>query len=411
MLCSLPVPLPLVSTLLFTLSCLAVSLTASNESLPSQPAIYQELYPHGDVFPISGYSPVPEREREAGFSMVGPGRRDRADLQLAECERLQMPFIYPVGVTKLHLRGEDRSGVHLPEAEIRAILTEQVSRVAHSTAIYAWNLHPEELRYWRQNELDYLRIASSVIREVDPLQRPVWMYEPGHRTREALEQTLPWQQIAGKGVYTNYSGFRDQRSWVGWTLDQQNQAIDASNPGILPFAVLEMFREPPQEMVEMIDTWVRHDSYASLLEGVKGIVVFSFGRRSGFPSRVAYYEAYSHVARELNGDLQLGVVFLRGEEQPVPEFTLISGPSTTPLQVRIGKESVDMERPSLKVKKIHWNNSSYLFLVNSSQQALKLRFHTRQHGTPLLSGQPVWEEEGDSLHLPPLGVAVFKETY
>lgn len=401
---------PRLLLLFFSLSLPIPWLTADSDQSTSPVAVYQQLYPHGDVFPISGYSPVPEREKEAGFSMAGPGRRDRTDQQLAECERLQLPFIYPVGVSKRQLRGEDGRGVHLSEQEIRAILTEQVSRVAHSQVIYAWNLHPEELRYWRQNELDYLRIASAVIREVDPLQRPVWMYEPGHRTREALEQTLPWQQIAGKGVYTNYSGFRDQRSWVGWTLDQQNQAIASASPGILPFAVLEMFREPPEEMVSLIETWVRHDGYASLLEGAKGIVVFSFGRRSGFPSRTRYYQAYSDFARELNGELQLGTVFLRGEEQPVPEMTLQSGPSTTPLQVRIGKESFETERPALKARAFLWNGSRYLFLVNSSPEPLQLRFHTAQQGIPLLSGQPLWEEDGRFLSLPPLGVAAFKET-
>lgn len=394
----------LICTLIFPLS----NVIQGNEDTTSAP-IYQKLYPHGDLFPISGYGPQAERDQQAGFSLSGPGRRDRVAKQLAECERLQMPFIYPVGVTKLQIRGEHGHGVQLSEDEIREGLTKQIAPVVHSTAIYAWNLHPEELRYWRQNELDYLRIASQIIHELDPLKRPVWMYEPGHRNRESLEHTLPWQQIAGKGVYTNYAGFRDHRSWVGWTMDQQNQAIAAANPGILPFAVLEMFQEPPEEMVSMIPTWVRHDGYASLLEGVKGIVVFSFGKRSGFPSWNSYYQAYSNLAEELNGDLKLGVVFLRGEHQPIPKYSIRSGPKTTPLSVRNGKELLKLERPSLKLKSLAWNGDRYLFVVNSSQEAIHLRFNAKQQSTPLLQGQPTWEEDSQSLHLPPLGVAGFKE--
>ena len=59
-------------------------------------------------------------------------------------------------------------GVH---DEIREKITEQVRAVADRTEIAWWYLAPEELRYWRKNELTYLQVASEAIHDADPLGR------------------------------------------------------------------------------------------------------------------------------------------------------------------------------------------------------------------------------------------------
>ena len=42
---------------------------------------------------------------------------------------------------------------------------------------------------WRRNEKDYLRIAADELRKTDPNGRPVWMYDPNHRTSDGLVAT------------------------------------------------------------------------------------------------------------------------------------------------------------------------------------------------------------------------------
>ncbi len=380
-------------------------LAAACLCLPLATQAQEPLYPAGDLFPIGGYIPSPERDHAAGFTLAGPSYgKQNADETLARCEAVGMPLIYPVGFSKRELRGDTPP----TETEIRERIAAQVRRVAHHTLIYAWYLTPEELRYWRPNELAYLRIASETIREADPHKRPVWMYEPGHRTRETLARTFPYLQIAGKGVYTNYSSRRNERVWVRWTLDQQNRAVAEANPGMLVFAVPEMFRQPEPESLSNIRQWVRHDCYAALLEGAQGIVIFSFGRRSGFPARGAYYNAYAEVARQLTGPLKLGTVFLRGKAAAVPGFQTVSGPERAGFTTR-GKSAQSIELPSLKVKTFAWQGAVYHFAVNSSPETVTIRFDEPRHGKPLLEGQPPLADDQRTLALGAWEVAAYRE--
>lgn len=366
----------------------------------------ENLYPRGDLFPIGGYISSPARDLAAGFTLAGPSYgKQNADEVLAQCEALGMPFIYSVGLSKRLLRSETPPTVE----EIRETIAEQVRRVAKHDLIYAWYLTPEELRYWQENEIEYLKIASETIRETDPKKRPVWMYEPGHRTREDLMKTFSYQQIAGKGIYTNYSGWEKDRAWVRWTFDQQQQAIDAVNPGMLAFAIPEMFRQPSEESLHLIASWVRHDCYTALLEGAEGIVVFSFAQRGRFPARAAYYEAYAGVARELTGDLKLGTVFLRGEAAAVPGFEQLSGAKEVEFQTK-GKNGVLVRLPALRMKGFTWSGSNYFFLVNSSSDQVSIRFNEGRDWRPLLHGQASLAPDRRTLELEPWGVAAFQQS-
>lgn len=363
------------------------------------------LYPEGNVFPIGGYSPDPERDKAAGFTIAGPsyGRQD-ADERLAKCEAIGLPFIYPVGLKKVDLRTAD-GGTQAVEIEaIQRDIREQVARVAGSKAIYAWYLTPEELRYWRANEMEYLRTASAAIREADPLERPVWMYEPGHRDRASLEQTFPYQGLAGKGMYVEYAGYGNQRGWLRWAYAQQREAVQAMKSRMVSFAVLEMFRNAP-DLIGIRDS-VRHDCYASLLEGAEGIMVFSFTRRSGFHNRTAFYEAYAEVARELTQGRKLGSVFLRGEEVEGPDFEIVSGPKEVRFEVGPKAERLEVKLPSLRWKTLLWEEQRYFFVVNSAAEPVTIRWQTDVVGEPLWTAQPKISSKG-MLTLEPWQVAGF----
>ena len=365
----------------------------------------ERLYPEGDVFPMGGYSPDPERDKAAGFTIAGPsyGRQD-ADERLAKCEAAGLPFIYPVGLKKADLRTTDGEAQSVDIAAIQRDIRKQVARVAESKAIYAWYLTPEELRYWRANEMEYLRAASAAIREADPLGRPVWMYEPGHRDLASLEQTFPYQGLAGKGMYVEYAGYGNQRGWLRWAYAQQREAVQAMKSRMVSFAVLEMFRNAPG-LIGIRDA-VRHDCYASLLEGAEGIMVFSFTRRSSFHDRAAFYEAYAEVAKELTQGRKLGTVFLRGKEVEGPGFEVVSGAKEVRFEVGPKAERLEVKLPSLRWKTLLWQGQQYLFVVNSAAEPVTIRWLTNTMGEPLWTAQPKISSEG-MLTLEPWQVAGF----
>lgn len=379
------------------LSGLSIAIAASLSAIEPE-----QLYPQGDLLPIGGYSPRPERDKEAGFTLAGPAYRNHETV-LEECERVGLPCIYPVGV-KFDFRGKKKEAPQqLDHDEIRREIRSQVEAVMENRGIVIWYLVPEELRYWRSMETEYLQLAYETIRQTDPYQRPVWMYEPGHRTAGALGRLLPWLDISGKGMYVNYSSRMDERVWTRWTMEQQQRAIDESNPHARSIAVPEMFRQPPTDRVREIPVWVRHDAYSSLMNGAKAIVIFSFGRRRNFESHEDYYNAWAAVARELTaGEEPLGTVFLRGAEQSsLPALEIVSGPE----KVTLSASSTVRENvvyPALQVKRYLWNNRDYLFLLNSTGSVLEIDLH--ESGWRNGEGQPVRQ-----FALPAWGVEVLRK--
>lgn len=367
----------------------------------SKPAVVAP--PEKVIFPIGGFSTVPERDQAAGFTLAGPVYSKEKEI-LARCEAVGLPFIYPVGVRLDFLGKKGGPAVTTLDVEsLRNQIRDQVAEVATSPTIVAWYLRPEELRHWMPLEMEYLRVASETIREADPQKRPVWMYEPNHRNVEALEKTLPYQQICGKGLYANYTGRKNGRAWIAWSLSQQKKAVASSNHNAALMAVLEMFQSPADEDRQLIRIWVRHDSYTALLNGAKMITIFSFAKRKDFDAWGDYYSAYSEVARELNDSPSLGAVFLRGKNLPSPPLRVIEGPST--VRVMASKKEPVVKVPSFQAQVLTYQNQAYLFIVNSSSSPLILEIGDSSGWKPIFSGQPIWRSA--RLALTPWEVAAF----
>lgn len=395
------------------LSLLLVLALAGCNPAPQDQAKDQPVSPsETKEFPIGGYSGDPERDKAAGFTLVGPVYGKQREGILEAAEKVGLPCVYTVGIELDFLGRHGEPPTELDREAIRAEIRQQVEAVMDSPSVAIWYLIPEELRNWRPLEMEYLQLASETIQEVDPKKRPVWMYEPGHRTQGALEKTFPYQQLAGKGVYTNYSNRKTERAWVTWTLQQQAGAIAAVNPTAIPYGILEMYKKKDDVLpVEQIPVWVRHDAYASLVAGVRGMIVYSFARRRGFfdentPEWNAYYNAWSDVAKELNGPLQLGSVVLAGAPVPSPEFEITAGPTEVTFSISKsgGKEPINV--PSHSSAAYSWSNKTYWFLVNSSNEPLTIKIKENENWTPLLEGQPA--VNGKELTLPPLAAAVFQ---
>jgi len=329
------------------------------------------VYPQGRIFPFSLYSvggggpnevgqKLPEEEVQAalarvkadGFTMIGP-QYELNDRILDDAEKHGLNALYTIsGRGLLDMKASQR----VSTAEIQQCIREQVEAARDYPQVTWWYVTPEELRYWRKGEIEYLEIACETIRETDPQRRPVWMYDPGHRNAGGLSHTARHLDILGKGLYTNYSGHRHSRIWVRWSIEQEKQGIEAVGREVIPIAVPEMFRQPPGEELDLIPAWVRHDVYLALITGAKGVVVFSMRQRPNFPAHEAYYQAYAQTAKEICGEQGLGQVFLFGEWRDDVSLQIFEGLRW--LELKIKKQM--LRYPAVSFADIAYGSSRYL---------------------------------------------------
>jgi hypothetical protein len=340
-----------------------------------------KLYPEGRIFPFSGYSPHPNDYKKlvaSGFTALGPvyGKFDEF---LKTCEELKVKCMYQVQPyidgKKLTKKYFDAKNGKEPEWDkIKESIQSIIKKNCSNPNIDWWVITPEELRFWYKNEYKYLQIAVKAIHEADPKKRPVYMYSPGHRSGKAMAKVAKYLDIIGKGCYTNYSGQKDSRIWVRWTMEQEKEAIKlVGRENITPILLPEMFQEPKAEELNLIPAWVRHDTYLGLISGAKGVIIFSLWPRAKFPSHKTYLDAYCKVASEINGKANLGQVFLFGQPKSDLEMKITEGPATASCKFRIRKVET-FTYPSITFANIAYGKDRYLIAVNSTKQKVKAEF-------------------------------------
>jgi hypothetical protein len=339
------------------------------------------VYPQGRIFPFSGYSGKPEREKANSFTMHGPVYGNKKLEALEANEKAGLPFPYTIG---LDMKFHSDKPIVLTEAEIKDAITKQVAEVASHTNICWWYLAPEEIRYWRKNEIAYMKAASEAIRAADPMKRPIWMYDPNHRDAKALIQTGANLDLIGKGCYVNYAGYQDRRVWVRWGMEQEVEAIRQLRGSRVPLLVPELCKDPEPALFNQIPAWVRHDVYCGLIHGAKGVVIWSLFKRAGVrQSYDIWYEAYAIVARQLTGERKLGEVFLFGEPRHDLKVKQLSGPATVTLADKkktaeakslSAREQAGMSLryPAVSWRELAHGTSRYLFVCNSSPEPVRV---------------------------------------
>lgn len=364
-----------------------------------------KIYPQGRIFPFSGFAGDPEKYKEKSFTMAGPSVRTLP--QLAAIKAHGLKAIMDLGFSREELA--KAASVDELVKKIRVA----VKSVMDDETIAWWYINPEEMKSWSRKEMEYLEKAANAIRATDPLKRPVWMYDPNHRSASALEPIARHLDIVGKGMYVNYAGMRESRIWCRWTIEQEKEAIARAKPSAIPIAVPEMFQQPADEYLPLIPAWVRHDAYLALVSGAKGMVVFSLWARSGFPAYPDYYAAYSRVAEEVCGEMNLGQVFLFGERRDDLSVAVVEGPKTVSMVFPSGGVKEPIEYPSVSHANIAWGKQRYLFLVNSANVPVSVMvglYPCENTYVREIFGKekPSLLPKGDfKVYLPPLGVKCY----
>lgn len=388
----------------------------------------QEPYPRGRLFPFWGYSGDFAREKKSGFTLGGQhyGGYDNQLKALARAREAGLRYMFSVGLPG---RFTDGSLVAPPESWADAIAA-QIRPLGNDTAIAFWAIHPEELRMWRKNELQYLRVVTETIRANDALHRPIFMYEPNNRTADGMVISAEHLDFVSRGAYVQSCGYQNERVWVRWVIAQEVEAarrLKERDGRDRPAWFMGQLSEDPADPADddHIPAWVRHDVYAALISGARGVGIWSlWPRRPGVQRTYeAWYGAYATVARELTGPMELGQVFLFGEERSDLKIRHLSGPETVVLRTgpRNNVESntthaserhpADVPLPSLASCERAWHDRRYFFLCNSSPEAIEVELSGWPEAgceiTNAFTGHPIQFQSSLRLHLPPWGVEAF----
>ncbi len=336
------------------------------------------VYPQGRIFPFSGFAPSDlARAAQAGYTMVGPAYSDYQLANLREgAERENLFMIWPLRpeADGAVLSKQRLDAGNFDPAPYWKNLARQVRENAGNRRIAWWYLMPEELRPWRTNDMEFLKGALHEIRANDPEKRPVWLYLPNHYTREQMRVFAENLDVIGKGMYPVQLGKENDRVWCRWSTEAETGAILDAGSGALPIAVPEMFKQPGEAQLAVLEKLVRHDIYLSLVAGAKGVVVFSLAERPGFPAHNRYFEAYAGVARELTEGKKLGDLFLFGQRLSEATLETLAGPATLSVDAGINGNASVHEYPAVAFAEIGFRDTHALFLVNSSrEESVKLR--------------------------------------
>lgn len=338
-----------------------------------------KVYPKGRIFPIMTYSARnPAQYKKDGFTVIGPvyGKVDRDQAY----SKANMPIIFSINAVQDGVKADKgffrRSGIKMNKKKlaqsIREIVKDAIKKYPNIAFFY---LTPEELRHWKTNEYDFIKLGTQAAHEADPEKRPVWMYLPGHYGQDSIAKYADRMDVIGKGCYTNYAGRQDQRAWVRYSVDIMKNAAAQGNEAEMVLAVLEMFRPVDKANLHRIPGWARHDFYAALITGAKGLAIFTASNRKGFTaSYKLYYPAYSKAAKEVTGENGLGEIFLFGETRQDLKWSVTSGEAEAPITFR-GKPKKNIppktiSYPSVGFANIAHARGRYLFMVNSVEKPL-----------------------------------------
>jgi hypothetical protein len=389
----------------------AVNLAAGEPSDPAKlPA--DGIFPHGRRMAFMGYSGDPARDLANGFTVAGPVYGNQMPY-LQRCFEHGWPVVAHVG-PQVTFNDKSPAKYKVNPTALRQEVAKQVRELARHKEIVWWAIHPEELRFWRRDEMQYLDIVCDTVRQNDPAGRPIYLYNPNNRDAGSLVPIAKRVDILAKGCYVNLAGHKRDRAWVRWSVEQETNALRvAGRPGAAAMVMPELCQDPPAQEAKEIRAWVRHDVYLGMVSGAKGVVIWSLFRR-GEVKRTwqLWYDAYAECGRELNGPRGLAQVFLFGKHRSTLQIQQLLG--KTAANVALGGNvepatTTAQENAVRAVKMSTWSSaefsyggSDWLFVVNSANEpaALVVRgCHAGAQCTNAFTSKAMPAPSGGSLRL------------
>jgi len=330
-----------------------------------------------------------ERVAEEGFTLVGPYyHQDWQDLRYvyeAAASGLQFTFQLREHPSLVGIPLAERTAAIalLSDADIAGYVRTQVEAIVSeplaNATVARWSVQPEELRYWDAQDLRYLQIVNDTVKlvegEHDQVNRPLWLYQPNHRTAEQLAIPGEYQDTITKGTYLttrNPRGLQRAGSAM-WSFDQITSAAETLDA--LPQAVLQLYENFSDPLTgdsnEEIRRVLRHDTYLALVRGIDSLNIFSmWENRPGLTTHNEQFEAYGSVAKELTGPLDLQKVFLFGEDRDDLDIHVLGSADTFAYTHTDGTQHTF---PTLNTMNVALGGERYVVLVNSTESQMDVR--------------------------------------
>ncbi len=270
-----------------------------------------------------------------GFTHVGPWYvEDRWESGQAAAE-LGMCTVFPVGpaLSKQEALLDIEATLDQVVADMDAALANPVL----NKSISMWSILPEELNTYRRDEAELFFLLTKVVREHDPLGRPVYIYLQSNADELQFELASEETGVLGQGNYLSTNGLHDQRIYLKASILRSIAAREAM--GELDDAVMPVVEHRIHSgtldpgLVPLVESWVRHDLFTSLANGADGFIAFS-----GFPPKQGqevfdrYNDAYSTVVAEIVSTRMLDLYAL-GAVDPGVVATVVEGPQTLSAEV------------------------------------------------------------------------------
>jgi hypothetical protein len=256
-----------------------------------------------------------------------------------------------------------------------------------------WSIEPEELSVHTADNRKYIEIVRQAVRECDPLQRPVFMYQQAGRTKEEIKMIIDnGIDLVAVGAYANWT--RRPRVWVRWRMDENYKSIAES--GHLndrwPIAFLQMFQVQPDRIPVTAED-VYHDFWASIIHKAQAIVVYSYYRYTIDcpPMDPEVYPMFKYCIQQVHGSDGLNDVILYGNDVDLASFNVTSGPEMTePFMTT--PTTPDVQYPSIGLRMLEYQNKYYLMLINSNPQSVTIELNLNLDETNRWLAKPLFSD-------------------
>ena len=259
-------------------------------------------------------------------------------------------------------------------AQLNKIVDSVVKVPSLNSKIIAWYIMPEECRPWISNEMKLTTAAYQAVKKYDPQNRPAFMYNPQHSDYSRLQSLKDIMDIWSIGIYPHNTGNTHNRFQVRNALEQMKKANNY---------LTTYYKMPAKPMIPVLEMWedntatysaadaalvlefVQHDAYAAIANGAQGILIWSMGSRSGFNTYADYYKAWAKFS---NDTWRLGLrdVFFSGTDKQRASVQVTSGPA----QFLFKWNTFSNTYPTLSLREIDYNGSTYILVVNSSESSV-----------------------------------------
>lgn len=319
----------------------------------------QGLYPYGDEYPLALYALYTDFS-EASNNHWNSGHSYHSSPTLQS-------YYDSCSLNNLNVMARlssiDSASKKWPQPQDTTI--KEIQNQATQANISWWDL-PEEMRYWKASEMQIVQDYSSLTRAHDSLQRPNYMYIPGHYQASAIENYVPYLDILPASCYTRYH--KQEHAYTRWSIERTKEAIanqgytlgkDYLNNEKTLMAILEIYET--DSLLTKEGTW--HDFWMAIACDVKGIIVFSHYYRDKSPTLAHAWDTLNAAVGVFKANM-LDKVLLEGSEH-VLSHNIVSGPLNTPkFLITNSPDTIQFE--SIKLFAKEWNDTTYVIAVNSS---------------------------------------------